>query len=183
MPWKGRTQGSSEPGRRHGEGQGCFNHCSNRAPGCLHPLPGNDPVMPALIETVRELVRRSALAPQRQWSYTYRSALIEAARLVHKNHCSDEPFPCTGCGDLGRHPLRAILPCKVCGRSDGCDFSPKSCRACGKKIVFLQTARGKTMPIDASSYREGNTVFSPSIHVSHFSTCTKVEQFRKESAK
>ena len=54
------------------------------------------------------------------------------------------------------------------------------CRSCGQLIVFLPTASGKTMPVDAESVTEGDEEFNPKAHVSHFSTCPDAAKFRKK---
>ena len=53
------------------------------------------------------------------------------------------------------------------------------CRSCGQYIVFLPTATGKTMPVDAESVDEGDDEFDPKKHISHFSTCPEADKFRK----
>jgi len=54
------------------------------------------------------------------------------------------------------------------------------CRSCEQYIVFLPTASGKTMPVDAESVTEGDEEFNPKVHVSHFSTCPEADKFRKQ---
>lgn len=57
------------------------------------------------------------------------------------------------------------------------------CRSCGQYIVFLPTASGKSMPVDAESVTEGDEQFDPKTHVSHFSTCPDADKFRKRGRK
>ena len=45
--------------------------------------------------------------------------------------------------------------------------------------MFVLTKKGKRNPVDASTWREGETHFKPGQHVSHFATCPKAQQFRK----
>jgi len=53
------------------------------------------------------------------------------------------------------------------------------CRSCSQYIVFLPTAAGKQMPVDADTVTEGDEIYDPKVHVSHFSTCDKPGRFRK----
>lgn len=53
------------------------------------------------------------------------------------------------------------------------------CRSCQAEIVFLKTASGKLMPVDASSVRAGDATFDSKRHVSHFATCSNSAQHRK----
>lgn len=53
------------------------------------------------------------------------------------------------------------------------------CRACGKRITFLTTAKGKPIPVDAETVEPGDTTYTSSRHVAHFATCTHPERFRK----
>lgn len=55
-----------------------------------------------------------------------------------------------------------------------------SCLTCGADIVFLRTASGKTMPVNADSAEPGDTDYEHGRHVSHFSTCTRPEKFRRQ---
>jgi hypothetical protein len=56
-----------------------------------------------------------------------------------------------------------------------------SCRSCGADIVFLRTASGKTMPVNADTIEPGDTEFEYGRHVSHFSTCDQPGRFRKKT--
>lgn len=53
------------------------------------------------------------------------------------------------------------------------------CRSCAAPIVWLKTASGKSMPVDAPSVQAGDTTFDASRHVTHFSTCPNADQHRK----
>ena len=53
------------------------------------------------------------------------------------------------------------------------------CRSCHAYIVWMKTEAGKNMPVDADSVDEGDTLFNPKEHVSHFSTCPNASQHRK----
>ena len=44
---------------------------------------------------------------------------------------------------------------------------PGKCRGCGAAIVWVKTAKGKNMPVDADGQ-------------SHFATCPKAQDFRRE---
>ena len=80
----------------------------------------------------------------------------------------------------------------------------QTCRACGRRILFIKTMKGKTMPVDAEPVSfvpdvagnnryvlEGGLVVNGVIpmpgytdvhegYVSHFATCPKADQFRKK---
>ena len=53
------------------------------------------------------------------------------------------------------------------------------CRECGAYIIFLPTASGKRMPVDAESVDEDDEEFEAKRHISHFATCSKPERFRR----
>ncbi len=56
------------------------------------------------------------------------------------------------------------------------------CRGCGQEIIFMPTKKGKSMPVDYSTY-EGQTYFDPKKNTSHFATCAQAKEFRSESSK
>jgi hypothetical protein len=45
--------------------------------------------------------------------------------------------------------------------------------------VFLPTANGKSMPVDAETVEETDDAFDHKRHVSHFATCDQPGKFRK----
>jgi len=54
-----------------------------------------------------------------------------------------------------------------------------SCRA---EIVWLRTASGGNMPVDAATITSDDTeqtLFDAARHTSHYATCTKPKQFRR----
>lgn len=53
------------------------------------------------------------------------------------------------------------------------------CKSCREMIIFLPTATGKQMPCDSDSVQAEDDTYEHGRHVSHFSTCTKSDQFRK----
>jgi len=53
------------------------------------------------------------------------------------------------------------------------------CRSCGRRIVFVKTKKGRTMPVDASTATPGDQVFDPDRHRSHFATCGAADRHRK----
>jgi len=56
------------------------------------------------------------------------------------------------------------------------------CRSCGAPIVFLKTASGKWMPVNAETITPGDEQFEPrSGHVSHFSDCSAADQWRRDA--
>jgi hypothetical protein len=58
-------------------------------------------------------------------------------------------------------------------------YPRKHCQACAKPIVWVMTAAGKGMPVDATSANEGDRTFDPSRHVSHFVTCPEASTFKR----
>ena len=57
------------------------------------------------------------------------------------------------------------------------------CRACGRPIVFLPTAGGRSIPVNVETVLPGETVFVAGKHISHFADCPAAEQFRKKREK
>lgn len=53
------------------------------------------------------------------------------------------------------------------------------CRSCGQYLVFLPTASGKRMPVDAETVDEADTEYDARRHISHFATRNQPEKFRK----
>lgn len=53
------------------------------------------------------------------------------------------------------------------------------CRSCNARIIFLETAAGKRMPVDADTVEPEDDTFDPSKHVSHFSTCSDPDKHRR----
>lgn len=54
----------------------------------------------------------------------------------------------------------------------------EKCRSCQAPIVWVKTAAGKSMPVDAGSVTVGDLVYDPTWHVSHFATCPNAKQHR-----
>lgn len=58
-----------------------------------------------------------------------------------------------------------------------------ACRSCRARIVYLKTAAGKTMPVDAGerpdvwSAAPADTIYDKTIHVSHFGTCPQAKDW------
>jgi hypothetical protein len=48
--------------------------------------------------------------------------------------------------------------------------SPLRCRACGAPIVFVETDKGRRMPVDTVGEKRGQ---------SHFASCSDPKRFRK----
>lgn len=61
--------------------------------------------------------------------------------------------------------------------------SASECRSCGNQIVWLKTAKGKNMPVDADTVEVGDQQFDHSRHISHFSSCPNAEQHRKQQGR
>jgi hypothetical protein len=61
------------------------------------------------------------------------------------------------------------------------------CRSCDENIVWMRTAKGKSMPVDADSVDEddldheddGTPKFDYEKHTSHFSTCPNADSHRR----
>lgn len=72
------------------------------------------------------------------------------------------------------------------------------CRSCGAAVVWLKTAAGKIMPVDAEPVEDGNMIvfeasrevrsvteedkpkFVGRLHKSHFATCVNAAKHRKK---
>lgn len=55
-----------------------------------------------------------------------------------------------------------------------------NCKSCGAEIVWLKTAQGNNMPVDASTVLAGeDKIFDPRHHESHFVTCPNATTHRK----
>jgi hypothetical protein len=58
------------------------------------------------------------------------------------------------------------------------------CSSCRAMIVWLKTAKGKNMPVDADTVKPEDTIFDPdSDQISHFATCPNANQHRKPGPK
>ncbi len=55
------------------------------------------------------------------------------------------------------------------------------CRSCGEYVVWVKTAAGKNMPVDADSFTEGDELMfdAGAGHISHFATCPNADEHRK----
>jgi hypothetical protein len=53
------------------------------------------------------------------------------------------------------------------------------CRTCNAKIIFLETASGKRMPVDSDTVEPDDETFDGSRHASHFAVCPAANQHRK----
>lgn len=54
------------------------------------------------------------------------------------------------------------------------------CSSCNARIIWLHTANGKRMPVDADTVKPTDTAFDPrSDQVSHFATCPNANQHRR----
>jgi hypothetical protein len=68
--------------------------------------------------------------------------------------------------DVEERHERRITRCKSTG-----------CRA---QIIWLKTADGKNMPVDADSVEPKDDVYEHGRHISHWGTCKSAEQFRRK---
>lgn len=54
------------------------------------------------------------------------------------------------------------------------------CRSCRAQIVWLKTAAGKNMPVDADTVKPEDDEFDTDEgHISHFATCPERDTWRK----
>lgn len=53
------------------------------------------------------------------------------------------------------------------------------CRSCNAKIIFLPTAAGRQMPVDADTVEPSDETFDRTKHTSHFSSCPNASKHRK----
>ena len=53
------------------------------------------------------------------------------------------------------------------------------CRSCGAMIIFLPTAKGKPMPVDAHSVEPDDDAYDAERHESHFASCPQANRHRK----
>lgn len=53
------------------------------------------------------------------------------------------------------------------------------CKGCGAPIIWLRTASGKSMPVDADTVRESDQIFDRRWNFAHFATCPNADHFRK----
>lgn len=56
-----------------------------------------------------------------------------------------------------------------------------NCRACRARIVFLKTANGRWIPINAETVTLEDTEYVPSRHTTHYATCPEADSFRRQS--
>ena len=53
------------------------------------------------------------------------------------------------------------------------------CRSCKAEIIFLKTAHGQTIPVNAAPEIKPGHTFKPKTMTSHFATCPDAARFRK----
>ncbi len=64
-----------------------------------------------------------------------------------------------------------------------------NCKSCGKEIIWAKTPEGKNIPLDAVApvyditLRDGIARKVSGVHVSHFSTCRKANDFSASKKK
>lgn len=54
------------------------------------------------------------------------------------------------------------------------------CRSCDRAMVYLKTAKGKRIPVDALTVGEDDHTFDAKRHTTHFVTCPDADKFRKQ---
>jgi hypothetical protein len=55
----------------------------------------------------------------------------------------------------------------------------EKCRSCSAEIVWLTTKKGKTIPVDRATVKDGDHDFEYARHISHFATCPDAVRWRK----
>jgi DNA-directed RNA polymerase subunit RPC12/RpoP len=93
-------------------------------------------------------------------------------------------YTCKECGGEMKSLFDGtLIECSVCHRVEktlGSEEKRTSkCRACGYKIVFVPTKTGKLIPVNADTY-DNSRLFDIKKHISHFATCPKANNFRKD---
>lgn len=53
------------------------------------------------------------------------------------------------------------------------------CKSCNAKIIYLETAAGKKMPVDAATVYQADIMFDRAKHMTHFATCITADKHRK----
>lgn len=53
------------------------------------------------------------------------------------------------------------------------------CRGCNARIIWFKTEAGKNMPVDADTVEADDEELDLKRHVSHFSTCSQANKFRR----
>lgn len=61
------------------------------------------------------------------------------------------------------------------------DHEIVTCRGadCAQDIVWMQTSRGKTIPVNIDEVSGLDDVFDPKRHIAHFTTCPNADDFRR----
>lgn len=62
-------------------------------------------------------------------------------------------------------------------------LSTRTCDACSAAIIFLRTAAGNQIPVNAETVTRGDSIYDAKKHKAHFATCPKAEEFRKRKRK
>lgn len=54
------------------------------------------------------------------------------------------------------------------------------CKSCRARIVWMKTAAGRSIPVDAATVNPDQETFDPLLgHISHFATCPDASQHRR----
>lgn len=56
------------------------------------------------------------------------------------------------------------------------------CKRCKAPIVWLKTAKGANMPVDAATVKEGDYFYRSDRHMPHWATCPDAKEFKKAHA-
>lgn len=62
------------------------------------------------------------------------------------------------------------------------EMRQKRCKACRARIIFLKTATGKSMPVDADTVEATDEMFDHERHESHFAKCPAADRFRRRQS-
>jgi hypothetical protein len=62
-----------------------------------------------------------------------------------------------------------------------------TCKACGAKLLWVDTAAGKKIPLNASPFKafyvKDNIGQMIDVYIPHWATCPKAQTFKKDSQK
>ena len=59
------------------------------------------------------------------------------------------------------------------------DHQVTHCRSCHAPLVWMQTTRGKNIPVEPDDIDADDELFDPRKHQAHFSTCPNADQHRR----
>lgn len=99
-------------------------------------------------------------------------------------HTSDLRHLCTAVKEIGAVPELRICLTMIKGRTterrERKPLEVVNCRSCHARITWMTTRKGKKMPVDADTAADGDTLYQPAIHRSHFETCPDRDKWGKK---